>query len=282
MNAADFADSNAWRAELSLAYGRDGERTIPTLRRHVGPLRIQKGLIPEGPQVWHQIIVHPPGGVAGGDGLSIDVALEDGAKVLLTTPGASKWYRSVSGPAQQSIRLRVAANASLEWLPMESILFDGARAQMETQIHLDASAHLMAFELTCLGRPTSEDWFASGQLQSRMKILRAGRLLFSERNLLDGSAAGSRAQTSAAGLAGLPMFGTFFAVSCAIDDQLVQAARLLPVQGDWAVTRLGELLIARWRGQQSDQGLGAFRSLWAMLRPLLLKRAPCWPRIWST
>jgi urease accessory protein len=271
-----------WRAELSLAYGRDGARTIPLLRRHIGPLRIQKGLTPEGPELWHQIVVHPPGGVAGGDQLAIDVTVQADAKALLTTPGANKWYRSVSGAARQTIQLRVAANASLEWLPMENILFDGARAQLECDIRLDATASLIAFELTCLGRPASQDWFVSGELRSRIKIRRADRLLFSERTVLDGVAAGSCAQSARAGLAGQPMFGTFFAVSCAINDELLRAARDLPVQGDWALTRIGELLIARWRGAHSDQGLRAFRALWALLRPPLLARSPCWPRIWNT
>ena len=165
---------------------------------------------------------------------------------------------------------------------METILFDGARAQWECDIQLDASASLIAFELTCLGRPASQNWFNSGELRSRTKIYRADRLVFSERTVLEGVAAGSCAQNARAGLAGQPMFGTFFAVSCAINDELVRAARDLPVQGDWALTRIGDLLIARWRGAHSDQGLRAFRGLWALLRPALLARPPCWPRIWST
>ena len=107
--------TEVWSAELELAYARDKDRTIPVLRRHLGPLRIQKGLLPEGREVWHQIIVHPPGGIAGGDQLSLSLNLEKQARVLVTTPGAGKWYRAATQLALQKTRLRVAAGATLEW-----------------------------------------------------------------------------------------------------------------------------------------------------------------------
>lgn len=271
-----------WSAALSLAYARDGERTIPVLRRHHGPLRIQKGLTPEGAGLWHQIIVHPPGGIAGGDRLAIDVSVKEHAHALLTTPGASKWYRSTGAGARQSVLLDVADGASLEWLPMESIVFDGAHAEFDTEIRLHARATLIAFELTCLGRPAGGHTFDEGLVRSRLRITRGQRLIFSERGAIRGCAANGRAHEARAGLAGAPMYGTFFAVSCAVNDGLLEAARGVPVQGELAVTRIGEMLIARWRGARSDQGLQAFRALWAALRPALLQRPECRPRIWNT
>src|SRR5690606_12887721 len=79
-------------------------------------LRVQKHLYAEGPEVCQHIIVHPPGGIAGGDRLDIDVAVGAGAWAQLTSPGAAKWYRAAA-PAFQQLRLRVEAGATLEWLP---------------------------------------------------------------------------------------------------------------------------------------------------------------------
>ena len=84
----------SWHAELELGYGRDGETTRPTLRRHKGPLRVQKHLYAEGPEVCQHIIVHPPGGIAGGDRLDIAATVGRNAWAQLTSPGAAKWYRA--------------------------------------------------------------------------------------------------------------------------------------------------------------------------------------------
>lgn len=268
-----------WSAELELVYARDNDRTIPALRRHLGPLRIQKGLLPEGPEVWHQIIVHPPGGIAGGDQLSISLNLEKQAKVLVTTPGAGKWYRASSLAALQKTRLRVASGATLEWLPMENIFFSGARAQIECQIELDPDARLISMELHCLGRSAGDQTFIDGEVTLATTVSQSGRMIFAERSHIP---AGGVLQNSIAGLAGQPVFGTLIASSPDMDDKVLTLVRSLKLPGELAVTRINGLLIARWRGSQSDAGLFALRSIWASIRPVIMKRPVCYPRIWST
>src|SRR5690606_35780548 len=153
---ADAGAGDAWRAGIELAYERRGERSVPAMRRHYGPLRVQRGLLPEGPGVWHQILVHPPGGVASNDTLDIRVTARAGARALLTSPGAAKWYRArrpgspLREPgtwATQWLRLRVETGASIEWLPLESIVFDGARARWETRFDVAPGGGLVAAEL---------------------------------------------------------------------------------------------------------------------------------------
>jgi urease accessory protein len=271
--------SAAWTAELELGYGVDGTRTVPILRRHLGPLRIQKGLLPEGPAVWHQIIVHPPGGIAGGDHLSVSLDLAAHAKVLITTPGASKWYRSTALPALQKTRLRVGAGASLEWLPMENIFFSGSQPRIEYDIELDAEARLISFDLHCLGRAAGNQTFEQGEVKLATSVTQADQLIFAERTRLP---AGGVLQHSQTGLGGQPVFGTLLAYSPQMNDELLAQARQLVLPGEWAITRIKNLLIARWRGQHSDQGLFALRTLWAALRPAIIGRPVCYPRIWST
>src|SRR6186997_1982361 len=126
MRVADPIHLRAWRAELALGYERRGPRTVLATRRHDGPLVVQKALYPEGDAVCHGIIVHPPAGIAGGDELDLQARVGAGAQALLTTPGATKWYRSAGALASSHIRWTVDADAALEWLPQETIVFSGA------------------------------------------------------------------------------------------------------------------------------------------------------------
>ena len=144
--------SPSWHAELHLGFARNGEGTVLRENRHRGPLRVQKALYPEGDAVCQAILLHPPSGIAGGDQLAISVEVGAGARAQLTTPGAGKWYRSGGAEASQRIDFTVAAGATLEWLPQETIVFDGARARMETRVSLAADSRYIGWDILCLGR----------------------------------------------------------------------------------------------------------------------------------
>ena len=131
-----------WRAHLQLEYAVARARTALTRRTHSGPLIVQKALYPEGPDVCHTLILHPPGGIAGNDTLAVDLKLNDGAKVLITMPGATKWYRTADTPATQKLNARVGMGATLEWLPPETIVFDRAAVRMQTSIDLHGGSYI--------------------------------------------------------------------------------------------------------------------------------------------
>lgn len=164
-NNALFTPS--WHAELELGYARFGDTTRPVRRRHLGPLRVQKHLYAEGPEICQHIIVHPPGGIAGGDRLDISASVERDAWAQLTSPGAAKWYRA-NGPAYQSLRLRVGAGATLEWLPQETIVFSAAQAELETLVELEGDARLFYWDMVALGRPASGERFDLWHFQSHL------------------------------------------------------------------------------------------------------------------
>ena len=128
------------------------ERTVLRDNRHCGPLRVQKALYPEGEGVCQAIVLHPPSGIAGGDHLLISATVGAGAHAQLTTPGAGKWYRSGGPEASQRLELTVEEGAALEWLPQETIVFDGARARMETRVRLAADSRFIGWDILCLGR----------------------------------------------------------------------------------------------------------------------------------
>lgn len=262
-----------WKAELALEFARRGGRTVLASRRHDGPLVVQKPLYPEGGAVCHAILVHPPAGIAGGDALEIGVRAGAGAGALLTTPGAGKWYRSSGAWASQCNRLEAADGAVLEWLPQETIVYDGALARMETDVHLAGSAVYLGWEILCLGRTGSGERFSRGACRVSTRIRRDGRLLWHERGTIEG---GGALLDSAAGLQGRPVCGTFLAAGANAD---LAAARAI---AGLAVTQLPGVLVARYLGDSGEAARRAFAQLWALLRPALAGREAQPPRIWST
>ncbi|WP_448722854.1 urease accessory protein UreD [Pseudomonas farris] len=267
----------SWHAELELGYARFGDSTRPVQRRHKGPLRVQKHLYAEGPEVCQHIIVHPPGGIAGGDRLDISASVGTDAWAQITSPGAAKWYRA-AGPAYQKLDLHVAAGATLEWLPQETIIFSDAQAELSTSIDLEGDARLFYWDVVALGRPASGERFDLGHFQAHLDIRRDGQLLWHERQRIVGN---DGLLDSPIGLDGQPVFATLL-VTGDIDSELLDKCRSLPndVRGD--LTQLPGLLVARCLASEALLARGWLIDLWRLLRPALLGREAIPPRIWST
>jgi urease accessory protein len=269
-----------WAAALRLAYARRGARTVLAERAHVGPLRVQRPLYPEGEAVCHTILLHPPAGIVGGDRLSIEVKVGEGAHALLTTPGAGKWYRSAGPEACMTQRITVAAGAVCEWLPQESIVFDGALGTLATEVALAGDAAFIGAEMLCFGRTGAGERFRHGELALRTRLLRDGRPLWLERGAVAG---GGALLASPIGLRGAPVAASLLVASPACDEALRDAWRdEPPAVGEGAVTLLPGLLIARWLGPACEPGRAWFTRLWRHARPRVAGRAVDVPRIWST
>jgi len=277
MNAPAPLFTPHWHAELELGYARIGDASRPVLRRHKGPLRVQKHLYAEGPEVCQHIIVHPPGGIAGGDRLDIGATVGAGAWAQLTSPGAAKWYRAAA-PAFQQLQLRVEAGATLEWLPQETIVYCAAQAELSTCIELEGDARLFYWDITALGRPAANERFEAGHFQARLDIRRDGQLLWHERQRVAG---GDGLLDSPIGLDGQPVFATLIA-SGEIDAELLERCRELPsrVRGD--LTQLPGLIVGRCLAREALHARAWLIELWRLLRPELLGREAVPPRIWST
>jgi urease accessory protein len=280
-SATTEAPAGEWRARLSLRYERRDQRTVLAQREHVGPLVVQRPFYPEGPEVCHTILVHPPGGIAGGDRLEVRIEIGPGAHTLLTTPGATKWYRSNGRASNQDIWLTVAQNACLEWLPQETIVFSGAHARASLSIELGTGGLFLGWDVVCFGRSASGERFDRGLVRQLTRIGQGGRLLWTEQMRLEG---GSRLLDSAAGLRGCPVNAVLLAAGREPAVDLVEACRKMDIEAGAisGVTVLPSLLVVRYLGHSTEGAHSYLRGIWGLLRTGLVGREACAPRIWST
>lgn len=270
-----------WQAALALRVELRGTRSALTHNLHTGPLRVQKALHPEGGEVCQVLILHPPAGIAGGDGLRIDLDVRNGAHAQVTTPGAGKWYGSLGATATQHIRLNIAENAVLEWLPQEVIVFDRAIADTETTVTLAPGAKGIGWDFVCLGRTASGESFTQGSYRQRFRLQRPdGSPLWRESMHLQGSDA---AMSSKLGLADHTVFGTLWLAGIKPDAVLLEALRGPCIsQGICGVSALPDVTIVRLVSNSSEAARKYFEAVWAIARPHILQRDAVPPRIWRT
>ena len=269
------APDTAWHARLRLGFARDGDCTRLVRREHRGPLRVQKALYPEGPGACHVIVVHPPGGVVGGDRLDIALDVPAGCHVLTTSPGAAKWYRANGRTSHQDVRLVAGAGAAIEWLPQETILYDDADVRFDHDVDLAPGAVYIGTEVLCFGRRASGERFTRGRIRQRTRIRIAGRPVWWEQ----GSASPATV-ASPLGMHGHTVCATLVAVGKPVPASLQQTLRSL--DPGLAVSQVKQVFVARWLGDDSERARAVLTGAWQALRPHLLDRPACVPRIWNT
>jgi urease accessory protein len=270
-----------WPANLDLSFVSRECRTVLAAKSHRGPLQIQKALYPEGPEVCHVTVLHPPGGIVEGDALTIGARLASGSRVCLTTPGASKWYRCPHAAARQQLSFSLAGDAILEWLPRENILFDASLVRMSLDVDMAPRAQYLGWEILCFGRRAGGERWLSGGLRLRSTIRQGGRILFAEHADLK---AGDGFDSSPVGLAGYSVSATLIAAGANIDSEVLATCRsMAPCDRDSRVgiTVLPKVLLGRYLGQSSQDAFNWCASLWKVLRPSQLGLAPNAPRLWA-
>jgi len=269
-----------WSARLDLRFDYQRGRTRLIHNQHVGPLRVQRPFYPEGLARCHVYLLHPPGGLVEGDQLSIRATVDEQAHAILTTPGAGKLYRSETERQSMDIRLQVAAQASLEWLPQETILFDGAKANLRTHVTLTAeSARFIGWDVQCFGRPSINERFEQGDCQQQFELWLNDQPIWIDRlRILPGSAL----LDAPWGLAGRSHVGTL--VCWNPPPELLEALRAqgVPEQILAGLTCVGKLLVVRALAYRSDTLLAYFERLWRTMRPHVLAVEAHRPRIWAT
>lgn len=269
-----------WAARLELSYKAAPEKTL-VYRQHTGPLLVQRPFYPEADGTCHTYILHPPGGVVGGDSLGLHIDVCEGARCVLTAPGATKFYRAPDGVSRQRVVAKVARGAVCEYLPMETIVFDGANARTEIEVHLTDDATFVGWDIVSLGRPACRERFTTGNFSQRTSILRDGRPIWYERAAIAG---GAPVLDATQGLAGQPIFGTMVYAG-PLPDEAVDSLRagLAPAAaGESSITQLHDVVVCRYAGPKVSSARKFFIEAWNGLRRMGQGKPAAAPRIWAT
>ena len=273
-----------WQAQLKLAYTRSGERVVAR-HEHRGPLRILQSLYPEGDGICHNVLVHPPGGLVGGDTLDIAVQAASGTHGLITTPGATRFYRSEGPLALQTTRIDVQADARLEWLPLEALCYSDCNAENRLVMQLEPGAEMLGWDVTAFGLPQAELPFVQGSFAQHIEMpdvwLERGRISASDTRLMDGPA----------GLAGARCMASLFFVSGTVPDrarkaQALDTARALIADHSLAATAGAtspnpQVIVVRVLAPLVEPAMDLLRAVRNAWRQDLWQLPGCNPRIWA-
>lgn len=276
-----------WHAFLTLGFAKTSRGTVLKTCDHKGPLYVQKPFYPEGADIAHVYLLHPPGGLVSGDQLTITANLAENTHVLIATPGAGRVYRARDDKTlqHQVNRLNVPKDSIMEWLPQEAILYPNAHTRLENRIDLADNAKFIGWEITCFGLPANKESFAEGEAEQGFEIRHNGRLKVRERLVIDKD---SRAVFEArAGLNGNPINGLMIAGPFDRSnkyDELIDTLRArcnehVSLSG---VTLVDEYVIVRSIHHDSEQMKQLFTQCWREIRPALIGKDACEPRIWAT
>ena len=274
-----------WHATLDLDYRAEASRTVAR-HQHKGPLRVLQSLYPEGDAVCHNVLVHPPGGLVGGDTLDITVTAGHNAHGLVTTPGATRFYRSEGALALQKTRICLTDNARLEWLPLEALCYNQCQAESRLMLDLAPQAEFMGWDVTALGLPGANLPFEQGQFWQHIEL--PGVWL--ERGLI--RAEDARLMNGPLGLAGQRCMASLFFVSGSkLDktrrDQGLELARALIDthalrQTAGATCPNSQVMVVRCLAPVVEPAMDLLREVWSAWRQHFWQMPANRPRIWST
>ena len=274
----------SWQASLRLDYTREGGRSVARFA-HEGPLRILQSMHPEGAAVCHNVLVHPPGGLVGGDTLRIAVSAAEGSHGLVTTPGASRFYRSEGAPAVQDVSLGLAPGARLEWLPLEALYYSGCRAENRLRMELAPGAEVLGWDVAALGLPQADQPFVQGSVLQHLELtgtwLERGTIAAADRRLLDGplGLAGHRCLASLFLASGSDLARSRRELLLESAREVLQAHPLAPTAG--ATAPGPRVIVVRVLAPLVEPALQLLKAVRRAWRPLLWQLPPAEPRGWA-
>lgn len=282
LDSSNAQNEKGWKAYFYGEYIKQANATRLGLTEHYGPLRVQRPFHPEGLGCLHNYLLHPPGGLVGGDTLSIHLNAKPSTHGLMTTPSAGKFYNNISGMKQRQVNtIDIASDAIVEYLPQENIIFNGADGELETLVNLTGNALFIGWEITALGRQAGDLPFEQGQLTQSIRVMRDGKPLFLDRL---GFNAQDSIRSSYSGFQNQNVFASFIItadVSWQYSDWVDEANSQF-IHTRIAVTQKMGVLIVRALGQDVEELKEALIQVWEIVRPLVINKTACRPRIWNT
>ncbi|MGH1394236.1 MAG: urease accessory protein UreD [Trichormus sp.] len=285
--AAILHTQKSWHGKLNLVYSDRLGKTELIYNHHQAPLKVQRPFYPEGEKVCHSIILHTAGGVVGGDRLSTNIHLQPHSQAVITTAAAGKIYRSNGLEAQQTIDIKIDAGACLEWLPQETILFNGAIYRQNLRVELASTAKFIAWEITRFGRSARGEKFYQGKWRSHTEIWQNNLPVWIDRQYLPGNEAVFHSPHA---LSGQPIAASFIYVGSSVTQDTIEKVRSIFTPHSTVnpenltsigVTTLENGCLCRYRGASTAEVRNWFTSVWQMLRFDIFNRSRCIPRVWG-
>lgn len=277
-----------WYASLKLGFGLGvNGRSVLKVREHKGPLLVQRALYPEGPDICHVAVLHPPSGIAGGDNLDIQVHVAEGANATVFAPGATRWYKSNGRQATQTVHLHVAKGSRLDWLPLENILFEEADAVSRTFIHLDSGAAAIGWDAFQLGRVNKPNYWDVGSVATETRLLVDGKPLWIDQGIINAT---DSVRQSISGLSGFPVHAVLWCFGPRLEieqyDELTKQLPWLPeLRGASTLIPHNEheaLYLVRCLGVHMEEVRAVLEQAWTYLRQQVLKTPATPLRLWAT
>jgi urease accessory protein len=275
-------DRSPWRGQLDLIYAHINGATRPIHVQTQAPLRVQRPHYPEGPLTCYTTVVHTAGGMVGGDELMQNIHLQPRSQALITTPAATKVYRSIAPTCQQITTIQLDAASYLEWFPQETIVFNAAKYHQQLRINLDPGAVAVLWDVTRFGRTARGECFDVGDWRSDVEVWQGRRPLLIDRQHLPGNL---KILQSPHGLNGYPVAGTFACVGFELSDTLfldlchsLQQSEIPAI--NVGLTRGIQGVICRYRGSSSQEARRGFVALWQRIRQFRNGKVPALPRLW--
>jgi urease accessory protein len=285
---------SGWHGHLQLTYRYNRAKTQAIEHQGIAPLKVQRSFYPEGEAICHNPILHTAGGIVGGDRLQIEIELQPKSRAVITTAAAGKIYGSNGTAASQQIVQNIGDNACLEWLPQETIIFNGAIFEQHLQVHLAETASWLGWEINRFGRTARGERFTHGEWKSATAVYRQGKPIWIDRQLLSGNEMIDRPNS----LAGYPIVGSLAWIGAGaivptttprdLQDRSISKAIVMEARSLFSgepskigVTRLTEGLLCRYRGDSTTEVRQWFTAVWHLLRHSFLQSSPIHPRVWQ-
>lgn len=279
------AIGKGWKGQLLLQYERNNHGQTTVSHRHTGPMRVFKSLYPQGPAICHTVLIHPPGGLVGGDVLNLDIDLNERSHALISTPGATRFYASDHLKSTQEVKISMQADSRLEWCPLETLAYPGCQGQSRWNAQMHPTAEMIAWDISALGLPASKQRFDRGIYMQRFEIddcwLEQGRIDASDTRLMQGKL----------GLNGYSAMGTlWFATGAPMSahriESLVDACRAVspPLRAELlcGVTSPNtQMVVIRALAHTTEPILQTFQTVWKQLRQCAWNLEAVAPRIWQ-
>ena len=275
----------SWHAQLDIDYRLEQQRTVAR-HSHTGPLRVLQSLYPEGDSICHNVLVHPPGGLVGGDTLEMTIAASGASHGLITTPGATRFYRSAGEPAIQRARIQLTDQARLEWLPLEAIAYNACLAENHLSVSLGPQAEFMGWDLTAFGLPSARLPFDTGQFLQHIEVpglwLERGLLRAQDHHLMNGplGLAGQRCMASLFFVSGSKITRDRREAGLELARQVIAGHTLGGTAG--ATCPNEQVMVLRVLAPLVEPATDLLRQVWQVWRQHFWHLPAAVPRIWST